>query len=395
MAPGSSINSSVPGGAFQFFNGTSMATPHVAGAWAVLKQAMDVQGQQGSVDEILAALQTTGTPILDSDTGITYSRINVGDALETLLIPGAHNDFNADSNSDLLFFHDSGVIANGLLDNSILQTFDGILQIDPAQGWTVHATGDFNGDNNSDLQLYNTTTGEFRMIWLNGASILGDTVPLDLDPSFGLIPRGVGDFDGNGRDELLVYSPTNGFTAIIFLDDAGAFSSFEVVTVVDIANNWTLNRSGDFNGDGKTDLLLYNTITGETEFLEMNGSAVITSASLFTLDPATGWLPEETGDFDGNGNTDILVLHTTGVIGVLTLENGALLSFYSPDALPANGEIVNAGRYDSDNKEDLLIRNTVTGNIQTAIQDGSQITSFNDVLTLAPVTGWTAHSGRP
>src|SRR3712207_5480187 len=37
LAPGVGINSSVPGNAFASLSGTSMATPHVAGAFAVLK----------------------------------------------------------------------------------------------------------------------------------------------------------------------------------------------------------------------------------------------------------------------------------------------------------------------------------------------------------------------
>jgi subtilisin family serine protease len=38
-APGGSIVSSVPGNAFESKQGTSMAAPHVAGAWAILRQA--------------------------------------------------------------------------------------------------------------------------------------------------------------------------------------------------------------------------------------------------------------------------------------------------------------------------------------------------------------------
>jgi subtilisin family serine protease len=39
FAPGDSITSSVTGGTYASESGTSMATPHVAGAWAVLHQA--------------------------------------------------------------------------------------------------------------------------------------------------------------------------------------------------------------------------------------------------------------------------------------------------------------------------------------------------------------------
>lgn len=85
LAPGSSINSSVPGNLFSVFSGTSMATPHVAGTWAVLKQA--VTG--ASVAQVLGALQSTGVPINDplsiATPQATYLRINVNAARLALL----------------------------------------------------------------------------------------------------------------------------------------------------------------------------------------------------------------------------------------------------------------------------------------------------------------------
>jgi len=81
FAPGDPIQSSVPGGGYASFQGTSMAAPHVAGAWAALKQA----APNASVDTILAALQQSGKPITDFRNGVVKPRIQLLGALARLL----------------------------------------------------------------------------------------------------------------------------------------------------------------------------------------------------------------------------------------------------------------------------------------------------------------------
>ena len=91
LAPGSSITSSVPGGGYAIFDGTSMATPQVAGAWALLKQ----QTPSASVASIVSSLQNTGLPVADTRaaSGVTKPRIKIADAADSLVLRPANNDF--------------------------------------------------------------------------------------------------------------------------------------------------------------------------------------------------------------------------------------------------------------------------------------------------------------
>jgi hypothetical protein len=79
LAPGVSITTSTPGGGFESADGTSMAAPHVAGIFAIFRQAVP----NATVDEVVAALQATGQPIGG------FKRVKVLDALATFanLVP--------------------------------------------------------------------------------------------------------------------------------------------------------------------------------------------------------------------------------------------------------------------------------------------------------------------
>lgn len=82
FAPGEAIRSSVPNGGYQSLSGTSMATPHVTGAWALIRQAVP----SASVGSVLQSLRSTGLPVTDSGFfgSTTVPRIRLLQALATL-----------------------------------------------------------------------------------------------------------------------------------------------------------------------------------------------------------------------------------------------------------------------------------------------------------------------
>ncbi len=81
LAPGRGINTSFPGDGFDSFNGTSLSTPHVAGAWAVLRS----KAPNATLPELLSLLERTGIPVTDSRNGLVKPLMQLDAALEAAL----------------------------------------------------------------------------------------------------------------------------------------------------------------------------------------------------------------------------------------------------------------------------------------------------------------------
>src|SRR5215471_12961172 len=62
----------------------------------------------------------------------------------------------------------------------------------------------------------------------------------------------------------------------------------------------------DFNGDGRADVFLRNLFTGDIAAWLINDGGVPQSVLYGTVAPSTGWTPINVGDFNGDGRTDLL-----------------------------------------------------------------------------------------
>ena len=80
LAPGEQIETADLDGAFALYDGTSFAAPHVAGAVAAMRS---VQARV-SLGQIASVLASTGVPITDVDSGLTFPRLDVGAAVAAI-----------------------------------------------------------------------------------------------------------------------------------------------------------------------------------------------------------------------------------------------------------------------------------------------------------------------
>ncbi|MDH3595074.1 MAG: FG-GAP-like repeat-containing protein [Rhodospirillales bacterium] len=170
--------------------------------------------------------------------------------------------------------------------------------------------------------------GEFQVNLFPTSTQVGPSVAMDADGDFvvawpkwdgdrdgvfarrfGGAERVAGDFDGDGKADVLWRNTTTGQT-IVWLMDGGTRLAEGSIGTVPAA--WAIAGTGDFNGDGKADILWRNSSTGNTILWKMNGLERLAAASIGA--PPLAWTVEQLRDYSGDGLADILWRNTqTGV----------------------------------------------------------------------------------
>lgn len=198
------------------------------------------------------------------------------------------------------------------------------------QDWNFNLDYDFNNDRNSDVFWTNSTTGQIAIWTISGTSITGGAVflnsPTGSSDTAQWQARPYTDFNGDGSNDIFWSNSTTGQKAIWFMNGAQILASGFLQSSPTGLNpaDWSASVAGDFNGDGKSDILWTNIRNSQQAIWLMNGASPIGGA--FLPSSPTGanvgqWSASVTFDFNGDRKSDILWSNPgTGQIAIWTMD---------------------------------------------------------------------------
>lgn len=205
-----------------------------------------------------------------------------------------------------------------------------------------------------------TTCGGFPCGVANqadNARALAQTIPVIAGFRTARIPlAGVwhrGDFNADGRSDLLWRNQSNGSNVIWW---SGASPGQRTLTPVPVA--WHIVGVGDFNADGASDLLWRNLTTGANVIWR---SANPRAQLALTTVRDMAWSVAGIGDFNADGRADILWRNGSTGANTIWRSGNSLLQQRLTPLSDQSWNVVGIGDFDGDNRADILWRNLTTG----------------------------------
>ena len=227
-------------------------------------------------------------------------------------------DFNADGKSDLVTTSGGVYLGDNAGNFSLYQP--GIYS---GNGGSV-VVGDFDSDNLPDLGIININSGvAISLILYKSAKLSANTTyyvdrPYDIDSA---------DFNGDGRFDIVTVSAYNNSAHILIQDDKGGFTDTSGYFGLPVGGGYNVSAYsvtvGDFNGDNKPDFAVPDTYGGTVAVFIGNGDGTFITKRINL--PATNLRPTyiKTGDFNNDGKLDIIVANQASRNYTVLLNDGA------------------------------------------------------------------------
>ena len=298
---------------------------------------------------------------------------------------GGLGDFNADRKSDWVLLNDAThQVYVCEMDGTAIGANGIVATVRADLGWYYKGLGDFNNDGKSDLILFNDLTHGVYVCEMDGLQMRDHGLTGTIDAGFAY--KTLGDFNGDGKDDFLFLNDTT-HEVKVWQIDGTELADDAVVGSIGAAAGWRFKDTADFNGDGKTDILLLNDANNHVMIWQMNGTAAATQVDL-------GAAPDhfhfaDKGDFNGDGKTDLMFINdnNNGQVNIWQM-NGAAIDQSKTllSSIPSGYHYVSTGDFNGDLKTDLFFQNDQTQAVQLWQMNGTEVLQNSQMAQLA--TGW-------